>query len=113
MLALFLSLGNHETLSRRVSAAIQERLPDFAFTSPSGDASLWFTTPDWVDSAELALMVRKLGVLLESGKVLTRPAAARQQHHNVLHRVGRRVAQVQHLALAVVQAHVQAHAKAQ
>ena len=111
-MALFLSLGNHEALSRRVNAALQERLPDFAFTSPSGgiavvhDAGLG-------GFRRIALMVRKLGVLLESGKVLTRPAAARQQHHNVLHRVSRRVAQVQHLALAVVQAHVQAHAKAQ
>lgn len=40
VLALFLSLGNHESLSHRVNAAIQERLPDFAFTSPSGDASM-------------------------------------------------------------------------
>lgn len=80
VLALFLSLGHHEAHSRRVNAAMQERLnavaqalrkhlPDFAFTSPSGGASVWITAPDWVDSAELAMLARKHGVLLESGEV--------------------------------------------
>ena len=78
--ALFLSLGHHETHARRVNAAMQERmqlaaaalaahLPDFACTLPSGGASLWVQAPAWVDAAELGLIARSHGVLIEAGDV--------------------------------------------
>ncbi|MCW8165901.1 PLP-dependent aminotransferase family protein [Verminephrobacter aporrectodeae subsp. tuberculatae] len=78
--ALFLSLGHHESHARRVNAAMQERLalaaealrshlPDFAFRLPQGGASIWVQAPAWVDAAELALMARSHGVLIEAGDV--------------------------------------------
>lgn len=78
--ALFLSLGHHDSHARRVNQAMQERmdlvatalrtyLPEFRFSLPSGGASVWVEAPPWVDSAELALMARPHGVLIESGEV--------------------------------------------
>ncbi|MGJ7541769.1 PLP-dependent aminotransferase family protein [Variovorax sp. LT1R16] len=78
--ALFLSLGHHESHARRVNQAMQERLalaaqalrdhlPDFDFQLPQGGASLWVQAPAWVDAAELALMARSHGVLIEAGDV--------------------------------------------
>jgi GntR family transcriptional regulator/MocR family aminotransferase len=78
--ALFLSLGHHESHARRVNQAMQERLalaaqalrhhlPEFTFTLPQGGASIWVRAPAWVDAAELALMARGRGVLIEAGDV--------------------------------------------
>jgi GntR family transcriptional regulator/MocR family aminotransferase len=78
--ALFLSLGHHESHARRVNHAMQERLafaaqalrdhlPDFEFTLPQGGASIWVKAPAWVDAAELSLMARSHGVLIEAGNV--------------------------------------------
>lgn len=78
--ALFLGLGHHESLTRRVNAAMGERLhmaadaltrylPEFEFTMPAGGASIWVRTPAWVDSAELSAKCRQQGVLIESGDV--------------------------------------------
>jgi GntR family transcriptional regulator / MocR family aminotransferase len=78
--ALFLSLGHHESHARRVNQAMQERLalaaqalreylPDFDFTLPQGGASIWVRAPAWVDAAELSLMARSHGVLIEPGDV--------------------------------------------
>lgn len=78
--ALFLSLGHHESHARRVNAAMQERLglaaqalrdhlPDFQFRLPQGGASIWVQAPAWVDAAELALMARAHGVLIEAGDI--------------------------------------------
>jgi GntR family transcriptional regulator/MocR family aminotransferase len=78
--AHFLSLGHHETHARRVNQALQARmqalsealrreLPDFQFVLPTGGASVWVRTPDWVDTSELALMAREQGVLIEAGEV--------------------------------------------
>ena len=78
--ALFLSLGHHESHARRVNAAMQERLAlaalalgehlaGFEFTLPQGGASIWVRAPAWLDAAELALMARSHGVLIEAGDV--------------------------------------------
>ena len=78
--ALFLSLGHHESHARRVNLAMQERLalaalalrdhlPDFGFVLPQGGASIWVRGPAWVDAAELSLLARSHGVLIESGEV--------------------------------------------
>ena len=78
--ALFLSLGHHESHARRVNEAMQqrlalaaqalrERLPDFDFVLPQGGASIWVRAPAWVDGAELSLIARGHGVLIEAGNV--------------------------------------------
>lgn len=78
--AHFLSLGHHESHARRVNQTLQARmqavgealrlaLPDFQFELPTGGASVWVRAPDWVDTAELALMAREQGVLIEAGDV--------------------------------------------
>lgn len=78
--AHFLSLGHHEAHARRVNQALQLRmqavgealrlaLPDFQFELPTGGASVWVRAPAWVDTAELALMARAQGVLIEAGEV--------------------------------------------
>jgi GntR family transcriptional regulator/MocR family aminotransferase len=51
-----------------VARALAKYLPDFEFTLPSGGASVWVRGPDWVDSAELALIAREHGVLIEAGE---------------------------------------------
>ena len=78
--ALFLSLGHHESHARRVNHAMQERLalaanalrkhmPNFDFVLPEGGASIWVRAPAWVDAAELSLVARNRGVLIEAGGV--------------------------------------------
>lgn len=78
--ALFLSLGHHESHTRRVNQAMQERLaqaalalrehlPEFRFSLPQGGASIWVQAPAWVDATELAGMARTRGVLIEAGDV--------------------------------------------
>jgi GntR family transcriptional regulator/MocR family aminotransferase len=49
--------------------ALRRELPDFQFEFPTGGASVWVRAPDWVDTAELALMAREQGVLIEAGEV--------------------------------------------
>jgi GntR family transcriptional regulator/MocR family aminotransferase len=44
-------------------------MPDFSCTLPSGGASLWVQAPAWVDGAELGLIARSHGVLIEAGDV--------------------------------------------
>ncbi len=76
--ALFLSLGHHESHTRRVNLAMRERLdiaalalqqhlPDFRFRMPQGGASIWVSAPAWIDAGELAQMAAKHGVLMEAG----------------------------------------------
>lgn len=78
--ALFLSLGHHDSHTRRVNQAMQgrlaqaaqalrEHLPEFHFALPQGGASIWVQAPAWVDAAELREMARAHGVLIEAGDV--------------------------------------------
>lgn len=78
--ALFISLGHHESHSRRVNhdmqqrllrlgQALQQHLPDFAFTQPRAGAALWLQAPDGIDSSALADVARQHGVLIEAGQV--------------------------------------------
>ncbi|WP_333858312.1 MocR-like pyridoxine biosynthesis transcription factor PdxR [Denitromonas sp.] len=78
--ALFLSLGHHDALLRRLSAvyrqraqllidALKEHLPEVQATPVSGGASCWVRGPDWLDAAELARSAAELGVLIEPGSV--------------------------------------------
>ena len=76
--ALFLSLGHHESHTRRVNLAMRERLdiaaqalrrhlPDFGFRLPQGGASIWVSAPDWIDAGALAQQAQQHGVLIEAG----------------------------------------------
>jgi GntR family transcriptional regulator / MocR family aminotransferase len=78
--ALFLSLGHHETHTRRVNQAMQKRLdaamqalqehlPDCTYARPQGGASIWIHAPAWLDANELAVIAREHGVLIENGDV--------------------------------------------
>lgn len=78
--ALFLSLGHHDSHTRRVNQAMQGRLgmaadalrtwmPDFRFRMPQGGASIWVQAPDGMDGTALAQAARAHGVLIEAGDV--------------------------------------------
>lgn len=76
--ALFLSLGHHEALVRRLSTAFAERrkrltgalethMPEWSVGSASGGTSVWLKGPRGSDSAALALAAAPRGVLIEPG----------------------------------------------
>ncbi|AWI80720.1 MAG: 2-aminoadipate aminotransferase [Betaproteobacteria bacterium HGW-Betaproteobacteria-13] len=78
--AIFLSLGHHDSLLRRLSAAHNERacalsaalsrhLPDFRHVPISGGSSCWVAGPAWLDANELADEALKHGILIETGSV--------------------------------------------
>jgi GntR family transcriptional regulator/MocR family aminotransferase len=78
--ALFLLLGHHEALMRRLayihrerSAALQRalgrHLPDFAFSASDGGSSYWLTGPPWLDARDLAERAQDRGVLIEPGDI--------------------------------------------
>lgn len=78
--AIFLSLGHHDSLLRRLSAAHNERanaltsalshyLPDFRHVPVSGGSSCWVEGPAWLDANALADEALKSGILIETGSV--------------------------------------------
>lgn len=78
--ALFISLGHHHALLRRLSVlyrerahalneAMQERLPEFDMVPVNGGSSCWVKGPDELDSQELADAALKEGVVIEPGHV--------------------------------------------
>ncbi len=78
--ALFLALGHHDTLMRRLSHAYRERaqtleraiaahLPDTRAVPVSGGASFWLEGPGWLDARELAGLAEANGILIEPGEV--------------------------------------------
>jgi GntR family transcriptional regulator/MocR family aminotransferase len=82
--ALFLSLGHHDSLLRRLSAAHDERaravaaalarhLPEMRPVPISGGSSCWVEGPAWLDAGELAEEAEKRGVLIEPGAVFFGP----------------------------------------
>jgi GntR family transcriptional regulator/MocR family aminotransferase len=84
---LFLSLGHHEALARRLAhihrdrslvlkRALNTHLPDFSYATGAGGSSYWVTAPDWLDTRELAERAREHGVLLEPGHVFFASEAA-------------------------------------
>jgi GntR family transcriptional regulator/MocR family aminotransferase len=87
--ALFLSLGHHDALLRRLAAAQRERaglllealgrhLPECSVTPVSGGASCWVRLPDGLPAGELARAAHAQGVLVEPGDVffMSEPAPA-------------------------------------
>ncbi|BCH27377.1 MocR-like pyridoxine biosynthesis transcription factor PdxR [Mesorhizobium sp. L-8-3] len=76
--ALFLSLGHHEALVRRLSAAFDERrkrlvqaisafLPEWRSTDAAGGTSLWLEGPRGTDSRALAEAAAARSVIIEPG----------------------------------------------
>lgn len=81
--ALFLSLGHHDALLRRLTAARYDRaqalmsaldryMPDVSYVPVSGGASCWVQGPDWLDVDQLAQAAEKVGVLFEQGNIFFR-----------------------------------------
>ena len=78
--ALFLSLGHHEALARRLAhihrdrAAVLKRaldrfLPEFSYRAGDGGSSVWAEGPAGLDTRELAERARERGVLIEPGDI--------------------------------------------
>jgi GntR family transcriptional regulator/MocR family aminotransferase len=77
---LFLAMGHHDALlrrlrqsyaerSQRVAAALAEHLPGVGFTTASGASSFWLRFADGVDTRVLAEAAARRGVLIEPGDV--------------------------------------------
>src|SRR5215204_3336595 len=78
--ALFLSLGHHEVLGRRLGhihrdraqvlkRALDRHLPELSCSAASGCSAFWLEGPPWLDTRELAERARDRGVLIEPGDV--------------------------------------------
>lgn len=76
--ALFLSLGHHDALVRRLSNAFAERrarlveavevhLPDWSTNDAARGTSVWLKGPPGTDTRKLAQRAQKRGVLIEPG----------------------------------------------
>jgi GntR family transcriptional regulator/MocR family aminotransferase len=76
--ALFLSLGHHEALVRRLSGAFEERrkrliqaisafLPEWQATDAAGGTSLWLEGPHGTDARDLASAAATRSVIIEPG----------------------------------------------
>ena len=83
---LFLAMGHHDALlrrlrqsyaerSQRMAAALQAHLPAVAFTTVSGASSFWLRFPDGIDTRALADAAARMGVLIEPGDVFFDAAA--------------------------------------
>lgn len=77
-IALFLSLGHHDALIRRLSTAFDERrkrlfdavgtfMPEWRSTEPAGGSSLWLEGPHGSDVRSLAADAARRHVLIEPG----------------------------------------------
>jgi GntR family transcriptional regulator/MocR family aminotransferase len=77
--ALFLSLGHHEALVRRLSAAFGERrrrliqavnafLPEWRATDSAGGASVWLEGPPGMDTGALSEAAAARSVVIEPGR---------------------------------------------
>ncbi|HTV70356.1 MAG TPA: PLP-dependent aminotransferase family protein [Rhizobiaceae bacterium] len=77
--ALFLSLGHHEALVRRLSSAFEERrkrlvqaisafLPEWRATDSAGGTSLWLEGPRGMDTRALAAAAATRSVIVEPGE---------------------------------------------
>ena len=83
-LALFLALGHHDALLRRLTtvlrgrsaaliAALKQHLPELSYTPTSGGSSLWVRAPDWLDTRRMSERASKAGILLEPGDIFFMP----------------------------------------
>jgi len=90
--ALFLSLGHHDTLIRRLTSAFTERrevladnirrkLPEYEMTAGTSGSSIWLKGPQHIDTVDLAERAAERGVVVESGHVFFGSSA---KPHNYL-----------------------------
>jgi GntR family transcriptional regulator/MocR family aminotransferase len=79
-LALFIGLGHHNTLLRKLAAeharraaalkqAMQRHLPDWRVGAVSGGSALWVLGPPGLDARQLSEAAERHGVLIEPGDV--------------------------------------------
>jgi GntR family transcriptional regulator/MocR family aminotransferase len=77
---LFLAMGYHDALLRRlkqtyaerapaVAAALATHLPDVEFRTVAGASSFWLRFPDGVDTRAVVVAAERRGVLIERGDV--------------------------------------------
>lgn len=78
--ALFLSLGHHDTLIRRLqrayrgrwelmSSALEKHLPGCSEAPGFGGTSFWVKGPDGLDADKLAMKALERGVVIEPGRI--------------------------------------------
>ncbi|MGF6600356.1 GntR family transcriptional regulator/MocR family aminotransferase [Paraburkholderia sp. GAS448] len=78
-LALFLSLGHHEALIRKLILvyraraqvlvdSLRDHLPNMSFVPPRGGSSLWLNAPPEVDMSRIAMRARTRGILFDAGE---------------------------------------------
>ena len=78
--ALFLSLGHHDTLIRRLhrayrgrwevmAEALQNHLPNSTRVPSFGGTSFWVKGPEGLDAERLGLACREKGLLIEPGRI--------------------------------------------
>ena len=90
--ALFLAMGYHDALLRRLRVAHAERaqvmahalrahLPHVAFATVPGASSCWLAFPPPADTRVLAAVAARRGVLVEPGDVFFADAAAAPRHY--------------------------------
>ena len=83
---LFLAMGHHDALLRRlrqsyaeraqrVAAALRSHLPGVAFSTVSGASSFWLRFAAEVDTRAIADIAARMGVLVEPGDVFFDPAS--------------------------------------
>ncbi|QFZ86213.1 aminotransferase class I/II-fold pyridoxal phosphate-dependent enzyme [Variovorax paradoxus] len=89
--ALFLSLGHHDALLRRLASAQRERatalrsalaqhLPQCSVAPAAGGSSCWVSLPEQLDATALAEQARDRGVLIEPGEVFFMTEPPPRQH---------------------------------
>lgn len=92
-LALFLSLGHHDMLIRRLTKAYDQRLallgeavrrylPQWRFQAPNGGSALWLQAPKGTSVDRLAEVALEAGVVIEAGSIFfSKPKSAFAQRH--------------------------------
>lgn len=98
--AYFLALGHHDSFLKRLRTALatrrealEEALQSCGLTEAStpkfGGASFWLAAPEGTDTAELAIRLRKSGVLIEAGApFFAEPPLAEAPHPTNFFRIG-------------------------
>ena len=92
-LALFLSLGHHDMLIRRLTKsydhrlallgeAVRRHMPQWQFQAPNGGSALWLQGPPGTQADHLAVAALDAGVVIESGSIFfSKPKGAYAQRH--------------------------------
>ena len=98
-LAMFLGLGHHNTLLRKLSVehasraailteAMRAYLPDWEVQATNGGSALWVKGPAWLDARQLSEVAERHGVLIEPGDVFFLPSAVQGKDHARHFRMG-------------------------